>query len=89
MAGSWDVWRSRDDGTLTSAAHGFRLVVRPAMAEGAAVRFGVIRRGPEGDHPIGSGQAETVRAAMKAAVALAERFARPLRKDAARGAGGQ
>jgi hypothetical protein len=89
MAGSWDVWRSLEDGTLTSAAHGFRLVVRPATATAAAVRFGVIRRGPEGDRPVGAGQAENVRAAMKAAVALAKRFARPLRREAASGAGGQ
>jgi hypothetical protein len=81
MAGSWDVWTSDRDGTLRAEAHGFRLVVHPAKADAAAVRFGVMRRGCDGDGPIGSGQAGSVRAAMKAAIEMAERFARPLPKD--------
>jgi hypothetical protein len=80
MVGCWDVWRSDEDGTLRAAAHGFRLVVHPATADAAAVRFGVMRRGRDGDSVIGSGQAESARAAMKAAIEMAERFARPLQK---------
>jgi hypothetical protein len=80
MAGSWDVWQTDADGALRAQAHGFRLVVHPAAAGGGTVRFAVLVRGRDGDAPIGSGEAESLRAAMKAAIAMAERFARPLRR---------
>jgi hypothetical protein len=82
MAGSWDVWHSATDGTLRAQARGFRLVVHPATAGDAVVRFGVMLRGRDGDGPIGSGQAGSTRAAMKAAIEMAERFARRLQKTA-------
>jgi hypothetical protein len=81
MAGCWDVWKSHEEGTLQAAAHGFQLVVHPPEVATAAVRFGVMRRGPDGYSPIGSGEAESVRAAMKAAIEMAERFARALQKE--------
>jgi hypothetical protein len=40
------------------------------------VRFGVMHRGGAGESLIGAGQAESVRAAMTAAVEMAERFPR-------------
>ena len=72
MAGSWSGWHADDDGALKAQAHGFGLVVRPANP-GDSVRFTVMR-----DGPIGAGQAKSVRAAMKEAVGMAERFARPV-----------
>jgi hypothetical protein len=80
MVGSWNVWKSDEDGTLRAQAHGFQLVVHPPEIATAAVRFGVMRRGGAGESLIGAGQAESVRAAMKAAIEMAERFARPLPK---------
>jgi hypothetical protein len=81
MVGSWNVWRSDEDGTLRAAAHGFQLVVHPSAVATAAVRFGVMRRGRDGESLIGSGETESVRTAMKAAIEMAERFARPLQKE--------
>jgi hypothetical protein len=80
MAGSWNVWHTAADGTLRAQAHGFRLVVHPATAGGAVVCFGVMRRDCDGDASIGSGKADSLRAAMEAAISMAERFARPLQR---------
>jgi hypothetical protein len=80
MAGSWNGWHTAADGTLQAQAHGFRLVVHPVTAGGAVVRFGVMRRGRDGDAPIGAGEADSMCAAMQAAISMAERFARPLQK---------
>jgi hypothetical protein len=74
MAGSWDVWRSGEDGTLRAEARGLYLAVHPATAAASLVRFGVVRRGRDGARLLGSGHAESARAAMRAAVAMAERF---------------
>jgi hypothetical protein len=39
-----------------------------------------MRRDRDGDAPIGSGEADSMRTAMEAAIAMAERFARPLQR---------
>jgi hypothetical protein len=76
MAGHRDVWRSDQDGTLTSEAHGFRLLVLPARGGDGVVRFGVMRNGG-GDRSVllCSGRADDERTAMKAALRVAERIA--------------
>jgi hypothetical protein len=80
MVSSGDVWRSDEDGMLRAEAHGFQLVVQRASADAAAMRFRVMRRGRDGASLVGSGQADSARVAMKAAVAMAERFARSLER---------
>jgi hypothetical protein len=72
-----EVGRGRD---ARATAHGFQLVVHPPEITTAAVHFGVMHRGCTGESLIGAGQAESVRAAMKAAVDMAGRFARSLAK---------
>jgi hypothetical protein len=81
MVSSRDIWRSDAHGRLRAEAHGFELVVLMANADASAACFRVMRRGHHGEDLVGSGQAESVRAAMKAAVEMAERFARPPQKE--------
>jgi hypothetical protein len=75
MVGHRDVWRSKQDGTLTSEAHGLRLLVLPAKGGDGIVRFGVMRNGGDAPILIASGCAEDERTAMKAALRIAERIA--------------
>jgi hypothetical protein len=70
-----DLWRTQSTEVFSAENAGFRLVVQGPKEVGGAVRFLVLRRGTAeiSDTLIGSGTEETVRAAMAAAVRMAER----------------
>ena len=70
-----DLWRTQRTGVFLAENYGFRLLVQGPEEVGGAVRFLVLRRGTAefSDTLIGSGTEETVRAAMAAAVRMAER----------------
>jgi hypothetical protein len=87
MAGSWDVWRSGEDGTLRAEARGLCLVVHPANAAAPLVRFGVVRRGGrDGACVVGSGHAESARAGKGGCAARALIASRATGRGGATGA---
>jgi hypothetical protein len=79
-----DIWKTEPDGTLAAEVDGLRLVVQAPKAVGGMAHFLVLRRHEMGEAIIGSGTEANVRAAMKAAVKMAERMvARPFGKGLA------
>jgi hypothetical protein len=70
-----DLWREEDARVFSAEDGDFRLIVQAPPAVGGAARFIVLRRGTAAfsDALIGSGTVETVRAAMAAAMRMAER----------------
>ncbi len=72
------IWRTEPDGVLAAEADGVRLVVQAPEEAGGTARFLVLRRDGGGEALLGSGTEDDMRAAMKAAARMAERFmARP------------
>jgi hypothetical protein len=82
--GHLNIWWTEPNGDLAAEANGLRLAVRAPERSDGAVRFLVVRR--DGDEQpqeiLASGTEDDMRAAMKAAVRMAERIlARPFRPD--------
>lgn len=74
MAGHPSIWRTEPEGVLAAEIDGLRLVVQAPEKVGGLVRFLVLRRDAGGDTIIGSGTEGDVRAAMQAAIQMAERI---------------